>query len=86
MIRKFVITWMSLVILKIIDGHSLATFRQLEKLWIKKTRILCHLDFNITCDNCDLLPIYTNLKILAIVASAHIWTNFGLILNSDPNQ
>ena len=62
MIRKFVITWMSLIILKIIDGHSLATFRQLEKLWIKKTKILCHLDFNITCNNCDLLPIYTNVK------------------------
>ena len=40
---------MSLIILKIIDGHSLTTFRQLEKLWVKKTRILCHLDFNITC-------------------------------------
>ena len=63
MIRKLVITWLSLVIVRLITGETLRTFRMMEKIWTKRTKIKSHLEFNITCDNCDLLPIFTNVRI-----------------------
>ena len=62
MIRKLVITWLSLVIVRLITGETLRTFRMMEKIWTKRTKIKSHLEFNITCDNCDLLPIFTLQK------------------------
>ena len=48
MIRKLVITWLSLVIVRLITGEPLRTFRMMEKIWTKRTKIKSHLEFNIT--------------------------------------
>ena len=72
MIRKLVITWLSLVIVRLITGEPLRTFRMMEKIWTKRTKIKSHLEFNITCDNCDLLPIFTIDKLVTLLIQSYL--------------
>ena len=54
MIRKLVITWLSLLMVRLMTSEPLRTFRMMEKMWIKRTKIKSHPEFNITCDKCML--------------------------------
>ena len=53
--------WLSLIILRTLNIDKLNKFRKLEKNEIKLNKEQSHLDFNITCFNSDLLPIYTKI-------------------------
>ena len=58
--KRIVIKWLSMVILRILTEEQLNKFRKIEKVQTKLNNSKCHLDFNITCINNELLPIYTN--------------------------
>ena len=54
--------WLSKVILRTCSDECKLIYRKFEKLKIRITRF--HLQFNLACIYNDLLPTYTNLKIM----------------------
>ena len=57
--KRIIIKWLSMIILRILNEEQLNRFRKVEKSQTKLNNSKCHLDFNITCINNELLPIYT---------------------------
>ena len=47
--KRIVIKWLSMVILRILTEEQLNKFRKLEKVQTKLNNSKCHLDSNITC-------------------------------------
>ena len=60
--EKYLIKWLSFVILKTCEESERREYRKLEKLTTKLIRTICHLRFNETCLNDNLLPTYTNVR------------------------
>ena len=46
--KRIVIKWLSMVILRILNEEQLNRFRKVEKSQTKLNNSKCHLDFNIT--------------------------------------
>ena len=61
-IRKILTTWLSRIVIRKLKGNKLKTYRKLEKINCKLIKLKAHLQFNLTCDMNNLLPIYTNIK------------------------
>jgi len=62
-IKKFLVKWLSLTILRSSNRITLAKFRDLERISIKLEKARSHLSFNETCINNELLPTYTSVVI-----------------------
>ena len=61
-IDKYAAKWLSFKIIKFSSLNILNYYRTLEKVSIKKVKLLSHLRFNETCIINNLLPTYTNVK------------------------
>ena len=62
-IKNAFVNWLSITCFKTLQPHQRKTFRILEKLILKKVKLICHLEFNKTCLINKLLPTYTNLNL-----------------------
>ena len=61
--RKYIIIWISKIILRISNVETKREFRSLEKVYKKLQKVNCDILFNETCLRNDLLPNYTRLKL-----------------------
>ena len=55
--------WMSKVILKVCNPEIKGSYRNYERLALKLINERCHLEFNLSCIQHNLLPVYTNIKL-----------------------
>jgi len=62
-VHKYIVKWLSFIILKNTNRDVLKLFRDLERIKIKLVKKRSHLVFNQTCLNNKLLPTYTNIYI-----------------------
>ena len=60
---KFASKWLSYIILKTCSSGILSQYRDIERSAIKIHSVACHLSFNETCLNNNLLPTYTNIRL-----------------------
>ena len=75
--------------MKIIPTEVKIKFRNLEKISLKYSASKAHRQFNITCINNKLLPIYTNIYIYNVYIYKLYWTTliedekliFNIIVN-----
>ena len=57
--NKYSSLWLSFVILKISNEEDKLTFREVERrTYLKIVNLSCHLLFDVTCLNTNLLPTY----------------------------
>ena len=61
--NKFLIIWLSRVILKISNSGTKEILRKIERNLVKLTRTRFNLRFNETCRQHNLLPVFTNVKL-----------------------
>ena len=57
---KFILPWLSRIIIRILENDALKIFRKLEKESRKLIIAELHRNFNVICIKEDLLPKYTN--------------------------
>ena len=57
---KAAVVWLSRIILRSMSTVQMSQYRVVEKLGVKLEKYKCHLLYNETCLNNDLLPKYTN--------------------------
>ena len=62
-INRFLSKWLSTCILKLLNNEQKHQFRKIEKTSLKLLETKAHRQFNITCQNKNLLPNYTNIKL-----------------------
>ena len=59
--RKILTTLLLRIIIRTIKGNKLKIFKEVEKISFKIIKFKAHSQFNLTCDNNNLLPMYLNL-------------------------
>ena len=66
-INKYLSLWLSFVILEISNEEVKLKFREIERISLEIVNLSCHLSFNETCSNSNLLPTYTNIYYIYIL-------------------
>ena len=64
--KKILTTWLSKIVIRTLKGNKVKIFRETKK-YFKNYKLKTHLQFHLTCDNKNLLPIYK--KIFMLISS-----------------